>query len=169
MTQVKGLDRLLRQIRAIPELQRQAAAEALALGADEMVAAIKRAVPKRGGKGPHLEGTIKWSVTGQENAAGSGSKAQLAAARGDRGLSLTITEGDEKAYWAYWVEFGTKPGTKGERVTDKSGRTRIVQRNHPGTPAEPHFYPTIRAQKARVKARVVRSANKAAKAVAGVK
>lgn len=63
------------------------------------------------------------------------------------GMVLTIYAGNAKAYYARWIEFGTRSSTKGERVVNASGRERKAGRSHPGTRAQPFFYPAFRANK----------------------
>ena len=81
-------------------------------------------------------------------------------------LRISIYAGDDKAFYARWIEFGTKPhnvakggGNKGHR-----GEAHL----HPGTRAYPFFFPSYRANQKKMKSRVNRAINKAAKQVAGV-
>lgn len=67
------------------------------------------------------------------------------------------------AAWIWpFIEHGTRAGKRGERVRHK-GRSRKVNRNHPGTPARPHLFPAYRMMKRRLKGRISRSINKAVK------
>jgi HK97 gp10 family phage protein len=144
----KGLDRLLRQFKALPELQRRAAQESLVEGAEELAGAIKRAVPKRTGK---LAGTVR-----------------VESDAGPDGLPIVkVIEGDKESPQGPWVEFGTA-ASPGGRSRDSKGKSRDNKRPHAATPAQPHFWPTVRAQKKRLKSRVMRNANKAAKAAAAI-
>ena len=64
-----------------------------------------------------------------------------------------VSVGDEKAWYAPFVEWETKPHmTAGKYVG-----------MHPGTPGQPFFYPTYRLFKRRIKARATRAMKKAIK------
>jgi HK97 gp10 family phage protein len=58
---------------------------------------------------------------------------------GDRTVTMVI-EGSVEAFYATFVEFGTRSGVKGQRAT-VNGRDRRVYRTHSGTAARPHFFP----------------------------
>lgn len=53
-------------------------------------------------------------------------------------MTITIFAGDEKAFYARWVEFGTAP---------HANEGRFQGTEHPGTIAQPFFYPAYRAHK----------------------
>lgn len=168
---VKGLDRLKRQIAALPQLQRKAAATSLEQGAAELANAIARAAPADTGD---LSASIGWAHAGQapETSATQAIRktpTARSAALGNEGLAVEVFAGNNVAFYARWVEFGTSPGVRGASTTNPTGRSRKVARTHPGSRAQPFFYPTVRALKKRLKGRVVRTANKAAKAAAAIK
>lgn len=149
---VKGLAKLRRQLAALPRLQVEAAARALAQNADELVGAMRRAVPKRHGA---LAASIGWRKASQAGPDAPPTERQNIV--GAEGLALMVYAGDDKAFYARWVEFGTAASpAKGAKAA------------HRATPAEPFFFPTVRASKAKMKARVIREARKAAKAAAAV-
>jgi hypothetical protein len=56
--------------------------------------------------------------------------------------STKVIEGNEAAFYATFVEFGTRGGVKGSRAV-VSGRGRRVYRTHGGTPPHPHFFPAF--------------------------
>ncbi len=73
----------------------------------------------------------------------------------DPDLSVTIHAGDAKAYYAAFLEFGTQgPYQIGGRF---AGTT------HPGTTAQPFFYPAYRSLKQRAKSRLTRAMRKGIK------
>lgn len=173
----KGLDRLTRQLRALPEQQKIAAREALAKGAAEIANRIARAAPADRGD---LSASIGWAFAGQAPKTSATQAIRPTADErrellGAEGLSVEVFAGNDVAFYARWVEFGTAPGVVGARAapsnTDsrqaKGGRK--VYRTHPGTQAQPFFFPTIRAFKRPMKSRMVRASGKAAKAIAAVK
>lgn len=172
---VKGLDRLNRQIKALPELAVAAARDALHKGAEEMAEAMRRAVPVDRGD---LSASIAWSVgDAPEGAAfsagGTAKGGSSKAALNEAGLRVTVHAGNRQTFYARYVEFGTAPARLGERmgarstdVNQNKGAGRKSYRSHAGTKAQPFFFPTIRMLKKRVRNRVIRNGNKAAKAAA---
>jgi len=164
----KGLDRLNRQLAAIPRLQIEAASRAMGGGAEDIVQGIKRVIPVDRGD---LEASVNWTYGEAPDDAtfkpaktpGERGKAMSAA-----GLKVSVYEGGKHAIQARWVEFGTADAPAGT-YKDAKGKTRTNKQAHVGTPAQPHFYPTIRAKKKPVKSKMVRESNKAAKAVAAVR
>jgi HK97 gp10 family phage protein len=148
---VLGLARLQKKLKRIPEIAREEIAKAMEAGANEMVALAKNLVPRDSGelansigwtwgdapKGAMVLGTVRASKTGN--------------------MVITIYAGDDQAFYARWVEFGTS-GHENGGLFDGS--------QHPGTAAQPFFYPSWRAVRRRVKGRVTRAVNKAAKRAA---
>lgn len=158
---VKGLDRLLRQMKALPKLQVEAVAAAQLAGANDLAAAIERAAPKR-------SGATKKSVqvvTGAE-AANTGDEGALIKAQA--GLAVKVVAGDDDAFYVRFIEHGTA-GAPAGAYRDKKGKARKNKVEHHATPAQPFFWPTVRAQKARLKRRVSKAANQAAKAAAAIR
>lgn len=76
-----------------------------------------------------------------------------------------VVSGDAEAFYARFVEFGTAPSTVGQRVTNASGRSRKAGRTHPGTPAQPYFFPAYRALRKRMRGRLSRAFSRAKRKV----
>lgn len=175
---VKGLDRLKRQIGALPKLQREAVRAALQQNAAELANAISRAVPADTGD---LAASIGYAPLGQAPATSAtqairANNSERAGVLGDAGLGYEVFAGNNIAFYARWVEFGTAPSVAGQRMGSRNSDInqskalgRKAYRTHPGTQPQPYFFPTVRAFKKRLKGRVVRNANKAAKAAAAVR
>lgn len=72
-------------------------------------------------------------------------------------MGITVSVGGEQAYYARWVEFGTAPHIQGGQFKGTF---------HPGTRAQPFFFPAYRIQKPRIQRRLTRAINLAAKQVA---
>ncbi len=173
-TRVDGLDRLLRQIAALPDAVVAAQGEALEQAAYELADVIEARVPRRTGQ---LAGTIDYCA-GEPPAGAMGrasGKATASAAQGgdnlrraltDKGLLFSVYAGDALAFWGPWVEWGTRATTTGEKISSKGRPSRVAGRTHPGTRAQPFFFPTIRARKASINARVRAASNKAVKMIA---
>lgn len=148
---IQGLDRLSKKLKRIPELAREEISKAMEAGANEMVALAKSLVPRDSGdlansigwtwgdapKGAMVLGTVRASKTGN--------------------MVITIYAGDDQAFYASWVEFGTSGHANGGLFEGSQ---------HPGTAAQPFFYPSWRAVRKRVKGRVTRAINKSAKRAA---
>jgi len=162
-----GLQSLQAKMKKIPQEARSAIKQALAESADDMVATMKSLAPVSA-TGSHgwppgmLQDSIvatfgdgevpKYAAFRQKR---RGSKRRIQAK--DPDLSVTITAGNDIVRYAHMVEFGTAPHTNGGKFAGTS---------HPGTAAQPFFYPGYRAHKKRVKAKVTRAINRAAKKVA---
>jgi len=170
VSKVQGLDRLKRQLSSLPNSVRAAVDDALAKNAAEMAASIERAAPVADGD---LRRSVGWSQGEPPPTSATGAfrirrKDMTGRQRvlADAGLLYSVYAGDDVAFYARFVEFGTAPGTKGQRTTGK--RARKVARTHPGTRAQPFFFPVIRSKKRLVKNRVARAARKAMKEIAGL-
>lgn len=78
---------------------------------------------------------------------------------------ISIFAGSFEAYYARWVEFGTK--ARVGRYRDASGRKRNAgKRGHAATPAHPFFFPVWRAHKRRLRGVITRRVNAAIKKLA---
>jgi len=129
---VQGLARLNRKFDRLPQAAETAARAALEKSADEIVAMMRRLVPKPTGT---LERSIGWTW----GAAPEGSKV-FGTVKGGEEVTITIYAGNDEAFYARWVEFGTVNAT-----------------------ARPYFYPSYRANRKRAVGRVKRALNKAAR------
>ncbi|ODT82450.1 MAG: hypothetical protein ABS76_07465 [Pelagibacterium sp. SCN 64-44] len=152
-TKIQGLDRLKRKLTVLPDKAREAIAKAMEQGAEEVVALAKSLVPIDNGT---LRDSIGWTW-------GDAPKGSMVlgtvrqSGRGAGNMVITIFAGGRDAFYAAWVEFGTSPHTN---------EGLYAGSQHPGTPAQPYFYPSWRAVRKRVRGRVTRAINKSAKQVA---
>jgi HK97 gp10 family phage protein len=164
VSKVQGLDRLLRQLADIPKSVSEAAEYQLSENAYELAQAIKSHAPVATGA---LAESVNFCAGDAPDSASlgaaSGNPDPLGQALTERGLRYSVFAGDKRAFYARWVEFGTRAGTKGDKVSDKTHGSRTVQRNHPGTNAQPFFYPTIRARMPALKSAMGRAVGQAAK------
>lgn len=172
MPKPQNLDKLLRKMRAIPERQRLAAAAALKASAEEMAAKVRSAAPRSGrSKRPKAwpkamaDRIFARPVTASDSRAKSREGKELAQTRAAAGLGWKVTAPPP----AMWVEFGTKGSAgRGDDVLYKKqkgklrSRTLVEKKAHAATPAQPFFWPTVRAQKKRLIARVKRESRKGA-------
>lgn len=151
MTKMTGRERLLAKMRALPPAVRSAMKQALAQGADELTDMQKRLAPVKSGE---LQKSIVQTWGGGKVRYSS---LNAAAGSGDPDLTVRISAGNSKVRYAHLVEFGTSPHINGGKFAGSQ---------HPGTAAQPFFYPPYRALKRRIKSRITRASNKAAKQIA---
>ena len=162
-TRVENRERLLKKLAAMPAAVRSAGKQALAEGADEMQAMIKRLVPvgpvsghnKKKGLKP---GALRDSIV----QTWGGGKVRYAALQGtsdggDPDLTVMLSAGNDAIRYAHIIEFGSAPHEQG-------GKFKGSQ--HPGTTAQPFFFPSYRALRKRTKSRVNRSMKKAIQRIA---
>ena len=147
---IEGLDRLNRKLRALPIVAQKRIREAMAQGADEIVAMMKSLCPTDSGD---LRDSIAW--TWGKAPKGAMTLAKVTQTGGEN--TLTIYAGNAEAFYARWVEFGTAAHTAGGLF---AGATI------PAIGASPFFYVAFRANRRKVKGRITRAINKAAKEVA---
>lgn len=136
---VEGLDSLRRKLTVtIPERVRRQTRLAMEKGAGEIVDMAKALAPVLSEHDPRrkagaLRDSIGW--TWGDAPKGSIVLARSAASDGER---ITIYAGNDEAFYARWVEFGTQK-----------------------MPAIPFFFPSYRALRKRVKGRITREMKKA--------
>lgn len=161
-TKVQGLDRLRRKLKALPDSARKEIAKAMEQSAQEIVDLAKSLVPVATGA---LRDSIGWTwgdapkgsmTLGYVRSGGAGSGKMV----------VTIYAGDDQAYWARWVEFGTAPHGLARGADRSRNKRQTMGATHGGTPAQPYFYPAYRAVRKRAKSRVTRAITKSAKRVA---
>lgn len=125
---------LSKKLAALPKAVKEEIRAALSTSAQEIVAVAKRLVPVDRGD---LRDSIGWTF-------GKAPKGSISLAEANFGdLSVTVFAGNEKAFYARWVEFGT-----------------VKMRAHP------YFFVSYRAVRKRAKSRISRATTKAAKKVA---
>lgn len=151
-TKLEGRKRLLAKMAALPAEVRSAIKQALAEGADEITDMQKRLAPVKTGD---LRNSIVQTWGGHRVRYSS---LNATAGAGDPDLTVRISAGNSKVRYAHLIEFGTAPHINGGK---------FVGSQHPGTKAQPFFYPPYRALRKRVKSRITRATTKAAKKVAG--
>ena len=138
-TRIQGVDRLKRKLRALPDAAREEIAKAMEQSANEIVALMKSLVPVD-------TGDAQMSISWTWGDAPKGSMVLGKVRQGGKGagnLVITIFAGGGEAFYARFLEFGTK-----------------------SMPARPFFYPSWRALRRRVRGRTTRAINKSAKRIA---
>lgn len=153
-----GLSSFQRRMRAIPQAVKDAVRPAMEKSAAEIVALAKALVPVD-------EGALRDSIGWTWGDAPTGSMVLASSASAE--MNITIYAGNDEAYYARWVEFGTQSGVFGQRVSDKgagnkqSHAGRKSGRTHSGTDAQPFFFPAYRLGKKRAVSRIKRAVAKA--------
>lgn len=128
--------------------------QALAQGADEIVADMKRLAPKK-------TGDLRQSIVqtwGGGKVRYSSMSANTMEGAADPDLNVRISAGNDLVRYAHLVEFGTAPHINGGKFAGS---------RHPGAQPKPFFFPAWRANKKRVRARITRATNKALKRESG--
>jgi HK97 gp10 family phage protein len=151
-TEVAGLDKLLKKLKALPPAFEKAAKTALGEAAQDIVDTMKRLVPVDSGD---LRDSIDWTFGSAPKGALVLKSASVQA--NGRKIAVTIFAGNAEAFYARWVEFGTKPHAAGGMFKGAL---------NPGTTAHPFFYPAYRLKKKKAKARISRQLNQEAKRIA---
>ena len=136
---LKGLPELKAKLLRLKEHTAKDVAPAMAAAGDKVVEMMKRLAPVDDGT---LRDSIGWTF-------GDAPKGAIKVATIKEGLlRLTIFAGNEKAFYARFVEFGTAPHVQGGQFAGTQ---------HPGNPAQPFFFVSYRAMKKEIKS-IVRKA-----------
>lgn len=180
MAKVKmtGLDRLNRKLQQLPSSAEREIRLAMEQGAQDVVNLAKSLAPLGKATGRNssnnpgaLRDSIGW-VWGDSAPRGS---VKLGSVRSNAGrrpgdLIITIFAGDDKAFYARWVEFGTKPHTINATNATSMRRGGVnfgTSVSHPGaSTSNAFFFPAYRAMRKRIKARIARATKKSIKNVA---
>jgi len=148
---ILGLANLERKFKRLPRVARDMVRAAMEQSADDIVDMMKRRVADDDGT---LRDSIGWTW-------GKAPKGSMVIATVEASLAadwtITIYAGNKEAYYARWIEFGTRgfensgmfPGTK-----------------NPGQGKQPFFFVTWRAKEKEARRRIRRAVTKAAKTVA---
>lgn len=153
--------RLRARLAKIPDIAREAAAAAMEEGAQEIVDAMKKAAPVQTGD---LRDSIGW--TWGEVPAGSLVIDEIRSGKnkGDQyaTMRIKIYAGSREAFYARFIEFGTAPhslelNASVDRASSGSAinqRRQQSSKQHPGTPAQPFFFPTWKRERAKFRRRI---------------
>lgn len=161
-TKVLGLASLRKKVRQLPEAAKAEVMAAMEAGAAEVVALAKSLAPVDDGD---LRESIGWTWGEPPKGAIVIAKSRPLKNGGD--MRITIYAGNDRAFYARWVEFGTAPHSVAKGADRSSKRKRAgAGKMHPGARANPFFFPAYRATRKRLKSRVSRAITKAAKKVA---
>lgn len=132
---LSGLPNLRRKLQKLKDNTAEEIRGAMAAAAQQIVDGMKSLVPVDRGD---LKASIGWTF-------GTAPQGSFAVTHKIGENAITIFAGDEKAYYARWVEFGTAPHEQGGSHPGTQS---------PGTKAQPFFFPTFRANKKEVKRKI---------------
>ena len=149
---ILGLEELRRKLARLPAVAKAMIRTAMEQGATEIVAMMKNLVAVDDGD---LRDSIGW--TWGKAPKGALTIATVTGTGSASDLLLTIYAGNEKAYYARFVEFGTAAHAAGGKF---AGATI------PAISPAPFFFVSYRSLKKRTRDRITRATNKAAKQVA---
>ncbi|MEQ1956012.1 HK97 gp10 family phage protein [Mesorhizobium sp. CN2-181] len=160
MTSILNLARLQRKLDRLPQAARSLIRKAMEEQAEVVVSMMKSLVAVDDGD---LRDSIGW--TWGKAPKGAVIVASVKASLGGD-MTITIYAGNDDAYYARWIEFGTQAHSLARNASVARGKKQDRGQRHEGTDAQPFFYVSWRANK-RGAIRAIRSATrKAAKEVA---
>lgn len=166
MSSIQNRERLREKLRALPDAIRKEIQAPMEKSAQAITDLAIHLAPRRHGA---LKNSIDWCFGDPPPAARLSNKVRKnKPPLTQKDIVLSVFAGNDLAFYARWVEFGTHASRKGSRVPDaRTGRTRRSYRTHPGTKAQPFFYPAYRANKKQAATAIKSAVTKALKKVAG--
>jgi HK97 gp10 family phage protein len=142
-----GLASLQRRLAAIPRQMKREVQPALLKGAEDMAADMKRLAPEDDG---WLKDSIVVTPAGERTPAHS----QPGGSKVVPENAVAVTAGDTLVRYAHLIEFGTAPHINAGQFPGTK---------HPGSAAQPFFWPGYRLNRKKVKSRISRAISKAVK------
>lgn len=149
---ILGLARLEQKIKALPSIAIEKIKAAMEASADHIVRMAKSLVPVDDGD---LMNSIGWTWGAPPR--GALTLGKLTGSELGKGLTITIYAGNDVAFYARWVEFGTAPHINGGLFAGTE---------HPGTTAQPFFFVSYRATRKKTKRDIRKAVRDAAREVA---
>lgn len=139
---LKGLPQLKAKLVKLRQETIDKVRAAMEAAASEITGMMRRLVPVEHGD---LRDSIGWTW-------GDAPKGSVSMSHTVGGNTITIFAGNEKAFYARWVEFGTAPHNVAKGGGNKSFSGTPIP--HPGAKARPFFFPSYRASKKQIKAMI---------------
>lgn len=149
---ILGLAKLQRKFDRLPQVARSTIRLAMEGVANDIVAMARSLCPEDSGA---LRDSIGWTWGAPPR--GSITLGKVARSSLGKDLTITVYAGNDEAFWARWVEFGTAPHENGGLFAGTK---------HPGTTAQPFFFPAYRANRKPASRRIRKATRDAAKMVA---
>lgn len=154
-----GIGRLKRRLAAIPENVKEAVQPALLKQAEQMATTMRQLVPVDHGE---LKESITVTPAGQRTPAYSQPGGSMTVPEN----AAAITVGNEDVRYGHLVEYGTNPHDVSKGAGTFRGRVRRALgggTQHPGSPAQPYFWPSVRLHNKKSKQAIKRAINRAVK------
>lgn len=139
---LKGLPQLKNKLIRLRKETIDKVRAAMEAAASEITDMMRRLVPVDYGD---LRDSIGWTW-------GDAPKGSISMSHTIAGHTITIFAGNQTAFYARWVEFGTRPHNVAKGGGNKSFSGTPIP--HPGSAARPFFFPSYRANKKQVKAMI---------------
>lgn len=167
-TKISGLDKLNAKLFKLPTLAEQEIRKTMESIAEEIATLARSLVPVGRVDGGALKASIGWAWSDKAP------KSKFILGRvngGPNDLRIVVFAGDDEAFYARWVEFGTKPHT----ITARDGKTLVGDDgtrygksvNHPGVvETQPYFIPAYNAYKKRAARRIGNAVGRSIRKVA---
>ncbi|MEE2860843.1 MAG: HK97-gp10 family putative phage morphogenesis protein [Pseudomonadota bacterium] len=146
--------RILEKLKQIPDVAVDAARKAMEEGAEEIVAAMKAAAPK--GASRKLVASIGWTWGELPPGTFMIDEIRSGGNKGDQyaTLRLKIYAGSKEAFYARFVEFGTRAHSLARNASVSRDKRQGQGGSHPGTAAQPFFYPTWKKMRAEFRRKI---------------
>lgn len=146
-----GVSRFRQRLKAIPQAVKDAVQPALLRQANTIAGTMRQLAPDDPATGsPDLKTSIAVTAAGQHTPAHSQPGGALVVPEN----AVAITAGNSEVRYAHLVEFGTRA-----RMTASKRQASA----HPGTTAQPFFWPSYRLHRKKALAAIKRSIGKAIK------
>lgn len=160
---ILGLSKLDKKLRRLPQVALVEIRAAMEAAAEQIVTLAKSLAPHETGD---LQDSIGWTWGSPPR--GSITLGKVAKSSLGKQLTITVYAGNDKAFYARWVEFGTaKHAIKAKNAAAMGVDGRFgTEVDHPGATAQPFFYPAYRASRKEVKRKISAATRRAAKKVA---
>jgi HK97 gp10 family phage protein len=133
--------------------------------AAQLVQVMKAACPVNADPPPQpglLRDSIGWTFgTPPATRATGAFRVKVKAGKSD--FAATVYAGNNQAFYARWIEFGTQAHSLGTGADISRGKRQQGVRQHPGSPAQPFFWPSYRLMKKSMRRAVKRRLTKAIK------
>jgi len=135
--------RVVAKLKQIPDFAVDAARIAMEEGAQEIVEEMKRIVAVSPGGGT-LRDSIGWTWGDIPPGAFMIDEIRSGKNQGEQyaTLRIKIFAGNRDAFYARFIEFGTRPHSLARNASIDRGKRQTEGSLHPGTPAQPFFFPT---------------------------
>lgn len=174
---IEGLDAFQRRLEQLPARAVASLRSEMEKSAEKIVETMRRLVPVDDGA---LRASISWtwgappggaialaSVVSGGHAAGASptdTKVRGSAKRAIANIeigAITIFAGNDEAFYARWVEFGTRAHSLFRNASVERGKRQDLGAMHPGARAEPFFFPAFRMHSRSTRAAMTRAFRRA--------